>query len=442
MKAASAALITMIFCVILAVSVWYVFLRTPACDSGQSCQSPGARPPCDTGQSCQGPCKAHCDSTGQSCQSPTAPQGCDPGKTCCPSPCGSSKPCDIIPISPCSAAASFSGTAIRTWRGSDLIPYSNKGWAFFDAVDPTNGHVIYSSGNPDVNNSDSTFVNSTSDQLHIQLQNVPNLAIYSTRLQTSEFFDNGLFVMDAAQIPFGKYVWPAWWLNGLIYGNDPDAWAANGEIDIIEGGWQVGGGVKAQNTVSIHTNSADAIPDYIQSNLKLNDQTGSCSFNGTSKPGRTCGSKRSYECPFAGCSALWPPANANAYGEAFQKNGGGIYAIYIPCKGSIILWFIPNNHGSSTYNKVQNIMKSRSKLTPDILNSLKNDGVETLILDDRNQADYFKKLQMVINVTLCGDAFDQTGRETCNTDELYSLVQQSEYIKNAKWIINGVSIYQ
>jgi len=321
------------------------------------------------------------------------------------------------------------------------MPYSNKGWAFFDAADPTHGLIIYSSGNPDVKNSDSVFYNSTPEQLHLQLQNVPNTAIYSTRLQTSEFFDNGLFVMDAAQIPFGKYVWPAWWLNGLLYGNDPDAWAVNGEIDIIEGGWQVGGGDKAQNTVSMHTNSADASHDYIQTHLTLNDGKGSCSYNGTDQHGHSCGSKRSYECPFGGCSALWPTA-ANAYGEAFQENGGGIYAIYIPCKGSITLWFIPNNKGGSTYKRVQSIMQNTgSKLTPEILNSLKSDGVETLALDDRNQADYFKKLQMVINVTLCGDAFGHPGRETC-PGNLYDLVQQPEYVKNAKWIINGVSIYQ
>jgi len=319
------------------------------------------------------------------------------------------------------------------------MPYSNKGWAFFDAAEPTHGQVVYSSGNPDVTNPNSTFVSTTSDQLHIQLQNVPNQAIYSTRLQTLEFFDNGLFVIDAAQIPFGKYVWPSWWLNGLIYGNDPNAWAVNGEIDIIEGGWQTGGGGNAQNTFSIHTNSSPPNTPYIQAKLNLNDSKGNCEYG--TNPGLSCGLKRNQKCPFLGCSILWPSQSAKAYGQSFKDNGGGIYAIYIPCQGSIVLWFIPSNLNKSvSYQNVQSIMKSRQKLTPEILSAL--DGVEMLQLQEATQSDAFKKLQMVINVTLCGDAFTGGSRDTCDTNELYDLVQQDEYINNAKWIINGVSIYQ
>jgi len=355
--------------------------------------------------------------------------------------CGSGACCKSSLLSHCPAPA-FSGTAVRSWTGRDFIPYSGKGWSFFDAQDPTLGLVQYIAGNPNVNDKTSTFFGSTDDQLKMQLVNAPGIALYSTRLTSSDTFDYGLFLMDVRQIPFGRFVWPSWWLNGLIYGNDPDKWSINGEIDIIEGGWQVGGGENALNTFSVHTNSRTSVP-YTQPQLNLNEATGNCEYAGPSN-GKTCGLNGTQSCPFLGCSRLWP-VSANGYGRSFQSNGGGIYAINVQCDSSLKLWFIPANKGSSaSYVKIRGIMTSRGALKLETLDALPTaDGVETLNLPQKTPTQVFSNLQIVIDTDVCGQAFGSPGRDTCDPDTLYNkLLPVPSFIENSAWIINGISVYQ
>ena len=51
----------------------------------------------------------------------------------------------------------------------------------------------------------------------------------SVRLEGKRRFDRGLFVLDVVHMPNGAGVWPAFWLT------DEAAWPRNGEIDILEG---------------------------------------------------------------------------------------------------------------------------------------------------------------------------------------------------------------
>ena len=55
----------------------------------------------------------------------------------------------------------------------------------------------------------------------------------SVRLEGKRRFDRGLFVLDVLHMPNGAGVWPAFWLT------DEAAWPSNGEIDILEGEFEI-----------------------------------------------------------------------------------------------------------------------------------------------------------------------------------------------------------
>ena len=164
--------------------------------------------------------------------SPPSPSGPSPS----PSPSGPS-PSGPSPTPP-SPPGSGPYSRKKFWKGKEIIPEnSNNGWEYVTGRDiTTHGGVTYV-GTPD---SDVNFAGSDENQLSIIITQVPNEYTNSIRLRTSDTYDTGIFIMDVAQIPFGKYIWPSWWLLGDW--PDGNAWSFNGEIDIIEGGWQPGGG--------------------------------------------------------------------------------------------------------------------------------------------------------------------------------------------------------
>lgn len=355
-------------------------------------------------------------------------------------------PGSLMAIKTCDNNPSFAGKLVRSWKGTDIIPSNGKGWSYFTGRDITNGLVIYRQGNPDLTDPTGNFYGSTKDQLVIRLSNVPTTApihIDSIRIRSAELFNYGLFVIDLEQIPYGRYIWSAFWLNGLIKGGSTDAWASSGEIDIIEGGWQKGGGADELNTVSLHT-----VTGYRQTNMK-DLGSGDCASCGggvnchDDPVHRTCGKNaiigEGNLCPFIGCGAFWPKAK-NGYGEAFQKNGGGIYACNLNCDGTMKFWFIPSdNGGNRNYTKVKNIMSSNASLSTSVLDGL---GVETLDLNDKNTGKTFDNLQIIINTTVCGDAYSGGDRDTCNSDEVYDWMKDPKYVDNASWKINTINVYQ
>jgi hypothetical protein len=351
-------------------------------------------------------------------------------------------PGSLIAIKTCDNNPSFAGKLVRSWKGTDMIPSNGKGWSYFTGPDITHGEVTYRQGNPDLTDPSGNFYGSTKDQLVIKLSYVQAQSVVhidSIRIRSAELFNYGLFVIDLEQIPYGQYIWPAFWLNGLIKGGSNDAWAISGEIDIIEGGWQPGGGKNQLNTVSLHTS-----PGYKQTNMN-NLGSGDCATcgEGANCKGLTCGKNgntgEGNKCPFIGCGAYWP--TTNGYGEAFKNNGGGIYACNLNCDGTMKFWFIPSDNGvNMNYTKVKNIMSSNASLSTSILDGL---GVETLDLNDKNTGKTFDNLQIIINTTVCGDAYSGKDRDTCDKTEVDNLIKTDpDYVKNASWKINTINVYQ
>lgn len=383
-------------------------------------------------------------------KSSPCPKACEACKACSTKceDCKEPQDCTLPDISPCGGdnSSTLTGKLVRSWRGTDLIPYNEKGWSFYTGNDLTNGYVVYKQAN--VNKNEGNFANSTSEELHIKPVSVPGVSTDSVRLRSDSTWDYGLFVIDLQKIPYGTYIWPAFWLNGLIFGGSPDAWPAAGEIDIIEGGWDVGG--SDNNTVSLHTG-----PGYSQQNLNVNDPTGNCNLCGTADncsraQFKTCGvngqNGNGQFCPFMGCSQKWP--KTKGFGEAFQSNGGGIYATQVNCDGTLEFWFIPNNKGQSkNYQKIHQILNDpKGQLTSQILNDLKGDNIEQLKANQKSSAGSspFKNLQLVIDTTICGDAFGSKGepkknRQMCDPTTVFAT---QNLLQNANWIINSINVYQ
>ena len=351
------------------------------------------------------------------------------------SKCGHNDPTKKIGKCP----SDFTGTLIRSWKGTDIIPTNEKGWSYFIGSDLTHGYVNYYQANPNLNDPSSNFYGSNPNQLKIQLSDVKNVSIDSVRLRSDSTWDYGLFVIDLEKIPYGQYIWPAFWLNGLTTGGSKDTWPIAGEIDIIEGGWDEGG--SKTNTVSIHTE-----PGYSQPNLNLNNNGGNCNdCGGGPKCGyKTCGKggrsnpPSGETCPFNACSGQWP--KGKGYGEDFYNNGGGIYATQVNCDGTLKLWFVPSNNGKSTsYKSIQKILLSDQKLSSDILDNLNQDDVEVLNLNIKPDSSPYKNLQIVINTTICGDAFTgENNRDKCDPQTFYS----PALFENSQWIINTINVYQ
>jgi len=121
-----------------------------------------------------------------------------------------------------------------------------------------------------------------------------------------------IYSFDVRHMPQGCATWPAIWETGL------DDWPNQGELDILEGVNDV-----SPNAISIHTSLGCTV-----SNPR--DQTGTTQ-------GTDCGTHSDND---PGCAVM--DSNQNSYGPAFNKNGGGWYAI--ERSGSFInSWFWPRN---------------------------------------------------------------------------------------------------
>lgn len=118
--------------------------------------------------------------------------------------------------------------------------------------DPTHGNVRYI--DEFNNNQESLILGGPSDDLLLKFGEVqedkkistwlnqkPEKNIYpSIRLTSNKVFQSGkehIFILKA-RLPYGKGVWPAWWLSGNDGVEGPETmnskWPTNGEIDIIE----------------------------------------------------------------------------------------------------------------------------------------------------------------------------------------------------------------
>ncbi|KAF2013482.1 glycoside hydrolase family 16 protein [Aaosphaeria arxii CBS 175.79] len=232
----------------------------------------------------------------------------------------------------------------------------------------------------------------------------------SIRVTSKASYQHALIVADVQHMPSGCGTWPAFWTVG-------GDWPNQGEIDIIEGFNK-----EEFNAATLHTSQGCTIKDG------LGNGNG---FNGKVKTW-DCWNKNPDQFENAGCGIQDP--NKSSYGEAFNSNGGGVYAMKWT-DSDISVWFWP-----------------RGTNPGDALGDSPNPGgwgtasaqftAETCPISEK-----FKDHRIVINIALCGDlAGGAWGGSACQTPQAptcadYVLGNPSA-MSEAYWTFNALKVYQ
>ncbi|KAJ4298902.1 hypothetical protein N0V90_004145 [Kalmusia sp. IMI 367209] len=267
---------------------------------------------------------------------------------------------------------------------------------YFTGYDPTHGFVHYvdaegsKAQNLTVSNS-SVQSNSLSTKgtAFLRVDSVDKNATTgrrSVRITSRKTYDAGLFIFDVAHSPYGCGTWPALWLS------DPYNWPTHGEIDVVEA---VNMG-DTGNQMTLHTTDGCKIGKHRRRKQTGETQTYDC-YNATN-----------YN---AGCGVTGP---ASSYGEVFNTNGGGVYAVELRSEG-IRMWLF-----------------NRTSIPADIKSQSPDPSTwGTALADFPNLecdiGNHFGNMSIIANIDLCGDWAGQ----------------QSIFSSNpAYWAFGGFWVYQ
>ncbi|KAI0036128.1 endo-beta-glucanase [Vararia minispora EC-137] len=230
----------------------------------------------------------------------------------------------------------------------------------------------------------------------------------SVRMESAAQYDNHVVVFNVNHMPAACGTWPALWEYG------PN-WPANGEVDIVEGVNGVG-----PNSMTLHTSPGCSIP------------ASGLAMTGTVKPGDTnCDTSVNGN---SGCSVA--SGFSNAYGAAFNANGGGWYAME-RTPSFIKVWFWPRGASNlpSDVNSGANTINTSNWGEPDALFPNTNCNIDS----------HFGPNNIVINLTFCGDWAGQASvyassgcPSTCND----FVSNNPSAFANAYFEIPWVKVYQ
>lgn len=341
---------------------------------------------------------------------------------------------DVPPADFCKKYSTTKYTIKYDWKGVDIIPSSQAGWEFFVGVDPTRGHVNYDKWDYLVSK-----IGDDAIRIDVDQYPVPE-GRRSIRLITKDKEINPpkggsiLVIIDAAHIPEGKSVWPAFWMVGIptdeIQGKTLNRWACYGEIDIIEGANSTPDSPDSNiNLTSLHTNNVPGTDECYQSNIGINQSK--CSSS--SSPLYTCGCNGNERCPNEGCGL-----KKGAFGNAFNSVGGGVYACRLTSNGKVDVW-------SFARGDIPEDIRC-SKPNPASWSSHNNNHV-----DFKACPGHFKNLMLVINTTICGEwagsvfggppTSDQQTLDNVQSCNAFAVDPQNTY-DDAFWYINYIKLFE
>ncbi|RYP53888.1 hypothetical protein DL768_001200 [Monosporascus sp. mg162] len=289
------------------------------------------------------------------------------------------------------------------------------GFSFFDGKDPSNGFVDYQS-REDAHAKGLVSI----DEFNRVRLGVDSVNKYSptggegrpsVRLTSDAAFNHGLFIADFAHMPTSTCgTWPAFWAFNARDGgiNYP----AGGEIDIIEGANTAG-----RNLISAHSEAG-------------------CKLSGSGFTGLVestdCGPSDLH----IGCNYASPISDTTAYGDAFNAEGGGVYALEWDGE-DLKVWHFPRS-------AIPDDIVYAGILSPDP----KTWGPPQAVFGGSAcDADtYFYNLSLVININFCGDyAGNVWGKaDQCNlvapTCEEWVADNPDSFV-GAYWNINYIDVY-
>lgn len=294
--------------------------------------------------------------------------------------------------------------APASYKLVDTYDYTNffSKFSFFTQPDPTHGFVSYQSQS---SASSRGLISTPNRQVRLGVDsktvNPPAPGRASVRLTSNKAYTHGLFIADIAHMPSATCgVWPAFWTFG------PN-WPGSGEIDIIEGV-----NTQTSNIVTLHTTATCVV-----------NNGGSAS--GTFTKNTNCNADNGY----SGCGA--GTSNGASYGNGFNANGGGVYAMQWESSG-IYVWFFPRNAipGDITSGKPDTTKWGAPQV------AFNSAGC--------NFDQHFKNHNIVFDTTFCGDWAGAVWGQTCGNlgSSCQSYVAGNPgAFANAYWLINSVKVY-
>ncbi|KAI1810616.1 glycoside hydrolase family 16 protein [Poronia punctata] len=288
-------------------------------------------------------------------------------------------------------------------------------FTFFTGRDLNNGFVDYQS------REDALAKNLVSiDEFNRVKLGVDSVHTYSTndtgrpsvRLTSKDAFTHGLFIADFAHMPGSTCgTWPSFWAFNN-YGNENDtSWPKGGELDIVEGA-----NTAQRNLISAHTTPGCEIPSSGFTGVPVATD---CSLS----PGNI------------GCNYAAPTADASTYGDAFNAEGGGVYALEWDSDG-IRIWHFPRSAIPDNVNRAP-LPDPTTWGPPQALFGGSKCDVDS----------YFYNMSLVINTNFCGDYAGEIWGITdqCNklapTCEEYVAANPRSF-NNAFWQINYIDVYR
>jgi len=293
------------------------------------------------------------------------------------------------------------------WHGSSFFD----NFSFFTQDDPTHGYVNYVSRSQA--SSDGLIYTSNgaviiaADSTHVASGRGRN----SVRISSNLSWNSGLFVLDLNHMPAGCGTWPAWWLCG------PN-WPNNGEIDIIEGV-----NVNTADTTTLHTSQG-----CDQTEVNSNSFKGTWGTGSNGRPATNCWVDAPNQFSNQGCGIVSPAGN---YGSAVNSMGGGVYALLL--NGTRILFYF------WTHSQVPADLRNNN---PDP-NGWGEPYGFFIVGNSNCPASHFQSLQIIINLTFCGDwagnvfQSDCPGKGSCN-----AFVQNNpSNFAQSYWSINFLKVF-
>ncbi|KAI0117085.1 glycoside hydrolase family 16 protein [Daldinia grandis] len=289
-------------------------------------------------------------------------------------------------------------------------------FSFFTGNDPSHGFVDYQSKEDALAKN---LVSVESDYNSVRL-GVDSSNTYSTsdkgrpsvRLTSDDAFTHGLFIADIYHMPASTCgTWPSFW----AFNNEDNGaeWPSGGELDIIDGA-----NTAQRNLYSAHTTTGCKSP--------------SAGFTG--KQGRA---NCSPTLDNTGCNTVSPPSDTTSYGDAFNAEGGGVYALEWDSE-DLKLWHFPRSEipdnivyahvlgpDPSTWGPPQAVFGG-SSCSPD---------------------QHFFNMSLVLNTNFCGDYAGKIWGEADQCNRLAPTCEEfvagnPDSFQGAYWDINFIDVYQ
>ncbi|PYH39671.1 glycoside hydrolase family 16 protein [Aspergillus neoniger CBS 115656] len=309
----------------------------------------------------------------------------------------------------------YEGTKPSSYPDYSALSYkladTYSGSSFFDefeyytATDTTDGFVDYVDSTT-ASSMNLTYASSSRAVLRVDTSTSNQTSgRKSVRITSKKTYNDGLFIFDITHTPYGCATWPALWLT------DPSNWPEHGEIDVLESNNKATHG----NAMTLHTSSG------CKMNVKRKE-------TGTAKYTNCLNTANDN----AGCSVTGAKAT---YGEKFNTNGGGIYAMELRPAG-IRVWMFSRD---SIPNDISN-----SSNTPDP--SSWGEALADFPNTNCDISSHFKNQSIIVNIDICGDL---AGASTYYTD-LYDCpstctkwaAENGANFTNAYWEFKSFKVYQ